>query len=249
MVAILVVFSSALVWACGDDDEDEAERPAATSPAGEIMDADESPEAREDGGEAADLAGRFGEATFKVTYELTVDGDGGMDDGTMTWYKKGDNLRIDIDSEIEGEQVTAIIIDRPDQSYFCTKIPGLAEGGTCLEAPGASGEGIGEIVGEVEGVLGDPDVDMVSIGSREIAGEDADCFRVTPPGSEGESEYCVSEDGVPLSINTTAAGVETSMEAVEFSSDVSDDDFEPPYPVGEDFLPGLDIDIDDIIEE
>jgi hypothetical protein len=239
LVALLLVFSAGVAWACGgDEEEDETGAPVATSPAEETPEAREGPE---DGGEFADLAQKFGGATFKVTYEMS--GLGEIGGGTMTWYKKGDSTRMDIESEIEGQKVSAVIITRPDQSYFCTEIPGLGEG-SCLETSDDDAEGVGDVVADLEDVLSDPDADVVSTGSRNIAGEDADCFTVRMLELETETEVCTTEDGVPLSMRSTMEGEELSLEAIDFSRDVSDDDFEPPYPIGEGF-PGLpDIDID-----
>jgi hypothetical protein len=48
-------------------------------------------------------------------------------------------------------------------------------------------------------------------------------------------------------MRSTMEGEELSLEAIDFSRDVSDDDFEPPYPSGEGFpgLPDIDIDLDE----
>lgn len=246
-VALFLVFFAGVAWACGDGEEEEEAPPAATSPAGEAPDAredTEAPEVSEGGGEFGDLTRKFGGVAFKATYEISgLDEMGG---GTMTWYKKGDNMRIDIESEVEGEEMSAIIITRPDQSYFCTQIPELGEG-TCLETPGEAGEGVGEFVGDLEDILADPEAEVVSTSGRKIAGEDADCFTVRMLALDEETEVCLTDDGVPLSIKTTAGGVEMSFEATDFSHDVSDDDFEPPYPISEGFpgLPDIDIEFDE----
>jgi hypothetical protein len=251
LLVVLVVLSSLLVWACGGEEEEgprPPEAPTATSPAektplaGETPAVDKTPEAREDGGEFGDLAQRFAKATFKATYELSTSAEGQVTEGTMTWYKKGDSLRIDIEGEVEGEQMSASIITRPDQAYFCMQIPEMVEGCSCFSAPGAPGEGVGEIISGLEEALTDPEVDVVSTSSRRVAGQDADCFTVRSPEFEGDGEICLTEEGIPLSFKGTTEGVKTSIEATDFSRDVSDDDFEPPYPVSEGFpgLPGID---------
>lgn len=238
LVGLLLVFSAGVAWACGGDGDEGDGAPAATSPAGEAPEEGDTSEAREDGGDSVDLTRKFGGATFKATYELSGSGLGEVADGTMTWYKKGDSMRIDMEIEVEGEQFGTIIITRPDQSYFCTRIPALGDEGSCMEEPGEPAEGVGEVIGDLDDLLSDPEVDVESTGGRKIAGEDADCFAVSTFGLDGETEVCVSEDGVPLSMSTTVEGAEILMEATDFSRDVSDDDFEPPYPVGEGF-PGL----------
>ena len=243
LLAVFVLISSLFLWACGGgDNEDEGTAPTAqptsraaaeTPEGGQTPEAAETPEAQGDGGQFGDLAQAFGESEFRATYKLSGSDASGGFEGNMTWYKKGDNLRIDFESEVEGEQLSATIISGPDKSYFCTQIPGMDQGGSCFSSPEATGEGPEAIVGDLEKALSDPQVDVVSTSSRNIAGEDADCFTIRSPEFEGESEFCISEDGVPLFAKGTAEGTETSLEATDFGHDVSDSDFEPPYPVTE----------------
>jgi hypothetical protein len=155
----------------------------------------------------------------------------------MTWYKKGDNLRIDMAGDFEGQQTSVIFITRSDNSYFCTGAPELSEGGSCFVTPSGEGTGVSDMVSGLESTLSDPSVDIVSTSSRKIAGEDAKCYTMQSP-DEGEAEICMSSEGVPLFSKETVEGAETTMEATAFSHDVSDSDFEPPYPVSEE-LPGL----------
>jgi hypothetical protein len=241
LVVLFVVISSMLAWACGGGGKEEpgaATAPAATSPAGRTAEAGKTPEAQGGGGQFGDLAGKFGKATFKVTYELTSGGEAGVTEGSMTWYKKGDNLRIDIAGEFEGQQTSAIFIMRPDKSYMCSEAAAAGEGGSCFEMPSTAGQGVGDIVAELEKTLTDPSVNVVSTSSRKIAGEDTKCYTVNSPDIEGEAELCMSSEGVPLSSKSTVQGEEMSLEATDFSRDVSDSDFEPPYPVSEE-LPSL----------
>jgi outer membrane lipoprotein-sorting protein len=235
LVLSFVVISSLLAWACGGDEEEKPAAPtapAATSPANETPEAVETPQAQEENSEFSDLADKFAQSTFKATYTLT--GEGGAAEGSMIWYKKGDRLRMDFEGETEGVQMTATFIMLPDKSYLCTEIPEIAEGGGCFLASSSEGEGVSAMAAELESTLADPDVDIVSTSSREIAGQDVKCYTVRSPEIEGESEICLSEDGAPLLTKETVEGAETSMEATDFSRDVSDSDFEPPYPISED---------------
>ena len=59
---------------------------------------------------------------------------------------------------------------------------------------------------------------------REIAGQQATCYQYTPEEAVDQAEYCLSADGVPL-FSSSANG---DVEAVSYSSDVDDSDFEPP---------------------
>jgi hypothetical protein len=236
LVLSVVVVSSVLAWACGGGGGEKpgaATAPAATSPAGKTPEAAPTPSAQGGGGVFGDLSNKFGQATFKATYTITsTDTDQGFS-GTMTWYKKDDNLRIDVSGEAQGEQTTGVFITRPDKSYFCTETPGMGQAGSCFEAPSGTTGGASDMVNELESTLTDPSIEVVSTSSRKIAGQDATCYTVRAPDIEGEAEMCLSNEGVPLFSDSTSQGVETSLEATDFSRDVSDSDFEPPYPVSE----------------
>jgi len=227
LLVSFVVISSMLAWACGGGGGEKPSgptAPAATSPAGK------TPQAQAGGGEFSGLADKFGKATFKVTYQLSGGG-ATPTQGSMTWYKKGGNLRMDIAGEVAGQAGNAILIILPDTTYYCTSAPEMAEGGTCFSAPSGATGGVGDMVSEFEKTLTDPSINVLSTSSRNIAGEDAKCYTVSAPDIEGQAEMCLSGEGVPLYTKETAAGVETTMEATDFSHDVSDGDFEPPYPV------------------
>jgi hypothetical protein len=218
LLVSLVFISSMLTWACGGEEQKPSgpTAPAATSPV------EETPQAQAGGGEFGGLADKFGKATFKVTYQVSTGG-ATPTQGSITWYKKGDNLRMDIAGGILGQQVSSVLIIRPDISYICSE-------GSCFEVPAIAG-GYSALVTQVEKALTDPSVNVLSTSSRNIAGEDAKCYTVSGPGIEGQAETCLSGEGVPLYAKEMALGVETTMEATDVSRDVSDSDFEPPYPV------------------
>jgi hypothetical protein len=249
LIAVLVVISSMLMWACGgggDEKPGAATEPAATSPAGETPEARETaesggspeaattPETGGDAGKFVELASRFKNATFKATYQISTTVETQGIEGTMIWYKKGDNLRMDFDSEVEGQEMSAIIIVGPDESYICSDNPETGEGGSCFSTPAEPGQGVDQIVGGLEQTLADPNVEITGTESREIAGEATECFTMRSSESGDESEVCMSNDGVPLWSKTTADQGEVVLEATDFSPDVSDGDFEPPYPISED---------------
>jgi hypothetical protein len=233
---VFVIVSSMLLWACGGGGNEEpgaATEPVATGPAEMTAVAGTTPKAQGDAGEFADLVGKFEKATFKVTYQVSGSGAQQSVEGTLTWYKKGQNLRMDFDSGAEGQGTSATVISGPDQSYFCTQMPGLDAGGTCFPSPGAVGQGVGEIVGGLDEILANPDAEIVSGGNREVLGEKLDCFVIRSPDVEGETNVCLNKDGAPLASTVTSGGAVVTMEASEFSHQVSDSDLEPPYPIGQ----------------
>jgi len=235
LVLSAVVIYSVLASACGGGGGEKpgtATAPAATSPAGNTPGAGNTPRAQGNGGQFGDLSQKFQNAVFRATYEVKSSGGNQDSSGTMTLYKKGDNLRQDLEGGRLGENRIGIFITLPDRYYVCTNDPQMG-GGTCLLKPNSSGQGAVEIIARVEEVLTNPNVDIVSTSSRDIAGEDATCYTLQSPQIEGNAEVCLNSEGVPLSSTSTAKGVETSVVATAFSRDVSDSDFEPPYPVSE----------------
>jgi hypothetical protein len=218
LLVSLVFISSMLTWACGGEEQKPSgpTAPAATSAV------EETPQAQAGGGEFGALADKFGKATFKVTYQVSTGG-ATPTQGSITWYKKGNNVRMDIAGGILGQQANSVLIIRPDTSYMCSE-------GSCYEVPAIAGA-YSALATQSEKALTDPSVNVLSTGSRNIAGEDAKCYTVSGPDIQGQAEMCLSGDGVPLYTKEIAVGAETTMEATQVSRDVSDSDFEPPYPV------------------
>jgi hypothetical protein len=235
LVVLFVVTSSVLVWACGGGGGQESKTPtapaAATSPG-------ETPQAQGDVGEFGDLAKKFAEATFRATYQVASTGGEQELSGTMTWYKKGEDVRVDLETEVQGETESASIIQRAGQSYFCAQIPELGGSGTCFQSLEESGDVTAGFISSLDELLTNPEAEIVSSESRDVAGQRVDCFVVRDPNLEADSEVCLTEDGVPLASKSTTSGEETTLEATDFSREVSDQDFELPYPVQEG-LPGL----------
>jgi hypothetical protein len=236
LIAAFVVVSSMLMWACGGGGNKEpgaATEPVATSPAGETPEVGMTPQTGGDAGQFKELASQFKNATFKVTYKVSGSATREGVDGTMVWYKEGDNLRIDISGTLQGQRMNAVVIARPDQSYLCTETPGVGEGGTCYLAPGGPSQGADQIISGLEKALADPNVQVLGTETREIAGQAARCFTMQTSGSAGESEVCLSNEGVPLLSKAALAQGDMVLEATDYGRDVSESDFEPPYPVSE----------------
>jgi hypothetical protein len=228
-----VVVSSMLAWACGGgggEKQGTATPPAATGPAGQTPQAGGTAQAG--ASLFADVSARFAQATFKATYEIKSTGGPQDVSWTMTLCKKGDNWREDIETESDGKKSTSTYISTPAESYRCTPTqPGVTD--TCVAAPTLPGEGPSQAFADLQKTLTSPDVQVVSTSSRNIAGEDADCYTIHAAEFEGDAEICLSKDAVPLSSKSTAEGVESTLETIAFSRDVPDSDFQPPYPVTE----------------
>lgn len=230
----LIVASSMLAWACGGGGDNKS--PTQTSPAGPTAAAGETPQPagtpQAAGGQFSGLSEKFAQANFKATFDVkSTGGTQGDFAGTMIMYKKGDLLREDFQSESNGETTTATYITTPDKSYICSPATQAGDSDTCYSAPTQPNEGAGQIVADLETVLNDSGLEIVSTSTRNIAGEDTDCYTVRAPELEGDAEICLSKEAVPLYTKSTAQGSESTLEATAFSRDVSDSDFEPPYPV------------------
>lgn len=195
------------------------------------------------------------ETTFRAEYELS--GDQGS--GTLVIYHDVPNLRLDFRGPIEGEEQSLSFILRPPAAYLCFEAEGQ---GQCLDVGASLGETAGSFLpGEPgDGGLAEEEIDFGAIVSgnfdlgdfiarqsdqfeatevegREIAGIDGRCFRITPTAAAelltGEAEFCFSEEGVLLLASATTEDGTFELRAVEVSGDVSDGDFEPPYPISE----------------
>lgn len=227
--------------ACGGGEE-EGEEPTATRPAaGE--EATQPPGGKGgtggDTGELQDIAGSLEGATFKVTLALSGDAAAELGDGEMVWYQKPPKMRLDIRARAEGEELAFSVINTPDASYVCTSFPGA--GGSCFAGEGDTADnpfaGITDIVQGLDEEITAGNVTVRQRTERKIAGIDAICWEIET--SEGSSNFCASESGIPLLMEITSSEGTFRLEATDVSEDVSDSDFEPPYEVTEGLPFGL----------
>lgn len=234
MLAVFAIAGTAAFGsACGGGEED-GEKPTATKPAGEEP---TPPSGEERGGadlgELRDLAGNLGGATFKVTLKFSGDAAADLGEGEMTWYQKPPNTRFDISAVSEGEEFSFIIINTPDASYMCTSFPGAD--GSCFQGEGQDASnpfaGFTDIVEGIDEEITAGDVTVRTRTERKIAGVDAVCWEIESP--EGDGTFCASKSGIPLLIEVTAPDGSFTLEATDVSTDVSDNDFEPPYDITE----------------
>ena len=162
-------------------------------------------------------------ATFKVKYE-TASPDGAQGD-TFVVYNKPPDTRIDTLSANGAESDSAIIGgDESTETYGCTGGP---DAWSC-ESIAPLGDSLLTAAGPVA-YLQPSDLELFDISETEdrtVADQSTRCFALTPrEGTATEAgEYCFNSEGVPLYVQTSSETVEAS----EFSTDVSDQDFEPP---------------------
>jgi hypothetical protein len=229
-----------LMAACGGDEDEEEDDGGDSQPtATETADGgDETPDGSDDGGDdaAADLsalAQNYEDFTGVISYETEGFGDGSF--ASLKVYKGENASRVDYESEGR----TGTIITTQDALYLCGE-------GSCIKYPTGdasldptagltallSAESVAEIFGDIpEGV-------EVEESSEEIADVDATCYTYsgdideTASGDESGA-ICVSESGLLLRLKFSGGGGGGQFEATEATDEVSDDDFEPPFPVVE----------------
>jgi hypothetical protein len=248
-----VIALATALSACGGDDDNADETPRATSEATRD-DADaETPAPTGDdddgggnggGGDLADAVERFAGSTFTATYTATDSDPDNPLNGTMIIYKDGDDrFRIDVAGTVEGVESTFVIIDAGDVSGFCLRgasefleLLDLPEGedGVCF-ANDPTGGGFESFADQLR-AFNEEEFEVLDTSEREIAGRDADCFRIRDRETEEVNEVCIDDDGVLLYSNTEGDTVMT-LEATGVGDDPSDGDFELPYVVRE--LPGF----------
>lgn len=238
-IAALVLMAAA----CGDDDNSgsQASKTAAASQAGATggSSATAASASGDNGGDAGDelknLAGDWSKVNAKITYTFSSTIADQPTNFTMTMYSRPPDSRIDFDY---GDQRKSITIDAGGKTYTC-----VPDADTCF---GGASQGSATSSLPIFGAVADPDSIDSTVGgvaglekySDNIAGEDVDCFKASGSAvaEQGELVWCFSNDGLLLLSSFKAAGSEFSTKATEVSRDVSDSDFEPPYPVTE--LPG-----------
>jgi hypothetical protein len=238
-----------LAAACNGDDKDEA------PPAGETPAAGETPttdgEAQDgdgdgddgtdgDGGGLQELEALAAEAskgvTAKVVYRVVVTGMGEDLDGELVLVQRPPDSRFEIVVEEGGEEFRTIVINAGGNAYVCTSIAGVE---SCLATETEATE---EETSLLDPLLGLPqelaadteDVDLIDTSGRQIAGVDATCFTVSGALAdlgEGEGEVCFSDEGLLLYLSGESDGTSSVFEATSVSTDVTDEDFEPPYDI------------------
>ncbi len=253
LLGSIVVASTLAFAACGGGDDDDGEDGGDNTPAASettSSDGDETAEAEpteEDDGEGNSgngegdkdellaLGQAFLESTFQATYEVTSVGDAGAGISGITIFKDGENLRFDITGETEGQPIDATFITAGEASFLCftgdfVETLGFEGEGVCTESAADDPTNpVGSLTDEFEITEEDlEDTEILGREEREIAGQDAICYQTTSPDS-GESTVCISEDGVLLGVESA----DTNFTATEVSDEVSDGDFDPPYPVEE----------------
>jgi len=239
-LAAIAVLGGALLLACGGGDDDKkddgggAEPTATASADGDVTPADGGDGDGGDGasGDLTELAGAWATKQAKITYNITSSADTAGGTYTVYWNPP-DEWRLDASS---GGTEAGIFIKNADGEYICS--PDGSGGGACISSPGLTIPvpflgtffDVDDYENFVEGSFGGVGADK---SEETIAGIDAQCYTITSniTGAESETQWCVSDDGLPLRVRVSAGGVDYAFEATSAEGSVADADFELPYEV------------------
>lgn len=232
VIAIALIF--ALCSGGGGDDKDQSAgaRPTATESTEDGGGGEETPEpttGQEQDAAAAlqNLSGAYQGASARVTYEFTSTTGGETTNSTLTIYSDPPNSRTDFKDTSGGE--TTSFINRGDSTFVCS-------GGQCFSYPAGGAVNPVPFVsqyaepGAIEQIAAQAGVD-VQRTEEEIAGINGRCFHLSEEGVA--LTWCFSDDGLLLLSASKSADGEFEMRASEVNRNVSDADFEPPFPVTE----------------
>ena len=227
----------------GDDDDDSGGTATATRDGGGDDGGDSTP--TDDGGDNTDddpfadldnFSDSLEGATGKVSYTQTdTDADGNVSTSTFTIYSKPPNSRYDT-GDPDDPSATAIVITTADTTYSCS----VADE-TCVSIPGGGAGGAGllgglfspQIITSYVAIFEAAGID-VNQSDENIAGGDATCFSWDADVSNDitQGKMCFNDAGQLVLLESEEEdGSKSSMTATEYSEDVSDDVFEPPYDV------------------
>lgn len=240
-LAIPVLAIALVTAACGGDDDTDSTTPTGTPATG--TEGTSTPTAGSEGTAGTPASGGddvnleeifrgYGQTSFNVTYRIdgtTTGVEAGDEElaGEWTWIQDIEGNRTRFEATQDGEAV--IMITTPERTLLC------ADGG-CFDA-GAMMGGMAPpleemLTGSLDEVQQDATTSTVRrIDGRTVAGTDTECVEFEDDAEGAQGILCYAEGGIPLYVESTSADGTFRMEALRYSSDVSDDDFEPPFPV------------------
>ncbi|MBI2914032.1 MAG: hypothetical protein HYY03_08940 [Chloroflexi bacterium] len=225
LIALGVSLAALLLAACGGGGDND-KSPGATSPDGGSPAATATPMVSP--GVELDLLSRaWAKKTAKVTYDFTS----GSDSGTMTLYWRPPDWRMDLSSSDSGD-VSMIVAG--GASYLCSEnsclsiagpeapqVPPLPFLGSFTE-PDALSQSIAEDVAGAE----------IKRSTQSIAGQPTGCYEASSQGNN--LQWCFTIDSVLMRFvgSSGAAGAgDFRLEATDLIRQLSDADFQPPFPV------------------
>ena len=150
---------------------------------------------------------------YKVVYDVTAGTAGSY---VMTQYIKGGNSRIDM--ALSGMESRTYTVSGKVNSCVLAGAKWMCSDVTSQMGSQADlGEQLQTQASKYT---------ITADGTESVASTTATCYKVI--SSDGTVRYCISSDGVPLYVKTTAQGTEVVMKAKSYSTGVADADFALP---------------------
>jgi hypothetical protein len=178
-----------------------------------------------------DLAGKWGEARTKITYDLASASGSLTSDAQVIVYREAPDRRTD---HIAASQTTTVIV-RTDLGYVC-----VDTGATCVLLAAEEAESSAEFVPFVGDLADTAELDAIIAGAtalesapaRNVIGRQTNCIRagVDLGGIPGEATWCFTEDGLLLAVNLSG-GAQTFEVTATVIGEPEEADFEPPYAI------------------
>lgn len=169
--------------------------------------------------------------TYLATYQIT----GGGMDASFTIAAKPPRSLFAIEGTSDGEATNFVIIQDADYNYICSEESGA---GQCIQTAASDDSmlaGLGDLLSfnatdELVRIAEDEGLELNEADGRTINGQDADCYEFS--GADGDGIACVGEDSDRLLyLEATEEGEKFTYELTEYTEDVDDEEFEPPFPV------------------
>ena len=154
---------------------------------------------------------------YKVKYDVKTTSGNKTTSMIQTMALKGQNSVVSFESKSSSTAIYTV----DGKSYTCT-ISGNNK--VCFEAQSAQKNNTVQTSTDLR--TNWKSYNIVSKGIRTIAGKPAICFSYDVGGNTVEN--CLSQEGVPVYMKITAKNMESEYMATEYSSSVSDSEFELP---------------------
>jgi hypothetical protein len=184
-----------------------------------------------------DLSAAWAKTSVRVTYDIANVTSSETVKTRLVVYWAPPKMRADISNEVNGTTAEATFISTPDKTYECTR----EDGDQCLAYPPVENvvdvlPFVGEFSpGGVEATLsGSAGSLKIESSDEKVGGQDASCVSAegSLQGQEGAARWCFASNGMLLFESASDPVGTFTLEATDIS-EVSDSDFDPPYPVTE----------------
>jgi hypothetical protein len=164
-----------------------------------------------------------GTLNYKVTYDFSMGQGTTVTKATVVQYKKGDNIRMDTNMETQMGAISSETFILDNNTYICSKYG--SQNFTCMKS---SSDGSQQVPSASTLNESASTENVQLIAPTVIAGIPATCFRVisaaTADYPSSSADYCVSSDGIMLSMTSSAI----TMTATNVERGVDDSVFTLP---------------------